>query len=227
MDGSPSRHLTLTNGADGSPIGFAVRRIVLAGYTGRDRATVQRHVDELREQGVPAPSQTPELYRIENGAIQIGGSLKRAGGWSSGEVEFVLLVAPEMTYVGVGSDHTDRDRERASMIEAKRAYPKILGSVVWPLEALLPDWDGLTLRSWVSGAGERRLYQEGSVASIMAPQDLLALLERDERGPGLALYSGTLPALELAPERGRCLFEGAIVTPRGQALITCEYTYEA
>ena len=38
--------LQLVNAADGHPLDFTPRRIVLAGYTGRDRELVQRHIDE-------------------------------------------------------------------------------------------------------------------------------------------------------------------------------------
>src|SRR5689334_3905949 len=106
--------MQLTNAADGKPVDFAPQRVVLAGYTGRDRAAVQAHIDELRAQGIPAPEHTPELYRTDAGAIQIDGQLARGHGWSSGEVEFVLLVGGGATYVGIGSDHTDRDLERTS-----------------------------------------------------------------------------------------------------------------
>src|ERR1051325_10570065 len=139
--------MQLTNAANGSQVDFVPQRVVLAGYTGRDRAAVQRHVDELLAQGIPAPEHTPELYRTDAGAIQIDGTLSRGNGWSSGEVEFVLLVANNATYVGIGSDHTDRDLERTSVIDAKRSFPKIIGQQVWPLQDLLRDWDSLALRS--------------------------------------------------------------------------------
>src|SRR4051812_13824317 len=98
-DGAPT--LRFTNAANGRPIDFVPRRVVLAGYTGRDREAVQRHIDELLAQGIPAPERTPELYRTEPDRVQVGGALPKGDGWSSGEVEFVLLVSGDTTYVTV------------------------------------------------------------------------------------------------------------------------------
>ncbi len=219
--------MRLVNAASGQPLTFLPRRVVLAGYTGRDREAVQRHIDELLEQGIPAPQHTPELYRVDSDGVQIDGSLSRGAGRSSGEVEFVLLVAGGTTYVGVGSDHTDRDLERTAVVDAKRAFPKILGRDIWPLQDLLSDWDSLVLRSWITNQDGRRKYQEGPIAAIMAPQELIGLLFEDERADGLVLYSGTVAAIEPAPERGSCRFEGEIVTHEGRTLMSCNYTYEA
>jgi hypothetical protein len=227
MAESSAPTLTFINGMDGRPFAFTPRRVVLAGYTGRDREAVQRHIDELLEQGIPAPERTPELYRTEPSKVQIDGALPKGDGWSSGEVEFVLLVASETTFVTVGSDHTDRDLERTSVPDAKRSFAKVVGSQVWPLQDLLRDWDSLLLRSWVTAGGARRKYQEGPIATIMEPGALIDLLQEEDRADGLVLFSGTVPALEPAPESGEVQFEGEIVTPEGRVLANCNYTYEA
>jgi hypothetical protein len=142
-------------------------------------------------------------------------------------VEFVLLMSGDTTFVGVGSDHTDRDLERTSVIDSKRSFSKILSREVWPLQDLLRDWDSLLLRSWVTDADGRRLYQQGSISMIMEPTELLALVPEGERVEGLVLYSGTVPAVSEAPAEGFCRFDGEIVTRDGQVLATCSYTYEA
>jgi hypothetical protein len=227
MTESHTSTLTFINGVDGRPFSFTPRRVVLAGYTGRDRAAVQRHIDELLAQGVPAPERTPELYRTDPDKLQIDGALPKGSGWSSGEVEFVLLVSGETTFVTVGSDHTDRDLERTSVPDAKRSFSKIVGSHAWPLQDLLRDWDSLLLRSWITDASGRRKYQEGPIATIMKPSALVDLLPQEERSDGLVLFSGTVPALEPAPTAGTCRFEGEIVTQSGRTLASCNYKYEA
>jgi hypothetical protein len=222
-----STTLHLINAADRSQFTFTPRKIVLAGYTGRDREAVQRHIDELLEQGIPAPEKTPELYWIDPSSILVDGSLPKSPGRSSGEVEFVLLLVDGTIFVGVGSDHTDRELEQTSIIDAKRSFSKIVSHEVWPLAALQRDWDALLLRSWVTDGNGRRKYQEGPLAAVMVPDDLLALVPDEERGDGLVLYSGTFPALEPAPTSGSCRFEGEIVAGDGRSLAICNYTYEA
>jgi len=217
--------LALVNGATGRPIHFTPQRVLLAGYTGRDRAVVQRHIDELAAQGIPAPAEVPIVYPGRE--LQVNGELSAGSGWSSGEVEFVLLITRAGILVGVGSDHTDRTLEQSAMVPAKQAFPKVVAKAVWPLEALLPEWDQLVLDSWLS-RGQRRLqYQEGPLAEIMKPEDLLQLVDAEDRRPGLALFSGTVPSLRPAPRTGHWRFQGELVTSSGRKLSRCEYEYEA
>ncbi len=222
----PPVTLELTDAARDAPLVFVPERVVLAGYTGRDRAVVQRHIDELRAQGIPAPERVPAAYPGLPQLIQIDGTLPGGEGWSSGEVEFVLLTTERGVYVGVGSDHTDRELERTAMVPAKQAFPKILGRRVWPLTQLSRDWDSLVLRSWITHEGTRSLYQEGSIAMIMTPDDLLAFAG-DGAASGLIVYSGTVPALSGPPTAGRCRFEGMLTRADGQVLASCSYDYEA
>jgi hypothetical protein len=221
-----SATLALIDAAHDTPVSFQPARVVLAGYTGRDRASVQKHIDELRAHGIPAPERIPEAYSGLPDGIQVDGLLPAGAGWSSGEVEYVLLTTERGVYVGVGSDHTDRELERTAMVPAKQAFPKILGARVWPLEDLATDWDALVLRSWITHDGKRRPYQEGSIALIMAPADLLAFAGRDA-SPGLVVYSGTVPAVEGPPTTGPCRFEGELARPDGRVLATVSYSYEA
>lgn len=219
--------LLLINAADGQELVLHPRRLVLAGYTGRDRQSVQQHIDELAAEGIPPPEQVPALYPGSASDIQVGGRLPPGAGWSSGEVEYVLFVTDLGLLVGVGSDHTDRDLERASVIGAKQAFSKIVGARVWPLGDLANKWDSLIIRSWVTHQGGRRPYQEAALATILPPAELLDLLAPTQRGPGLVLFAGTVPAIEPAPRSGQCRFEGEIARPNGEVLLSCRYEYNA
>ena len=63
---------------DTGPSDFSIEHLIVAGWTGRDKAAVQHHIDELAELGVPGPSQTPLYYRVSNtlltAAAEIQGS---------------------------------------------------------------------------------------------------------------------------------------------------------
>jgi len=219
--------LALRDGTTGEPIAFEPKRVLLAGYTGRDQQSVKKHIEELLAQGVPAPSRVPITYPSFPWLIQVDGAVGAAAGWSSGEIEFVLLTTERGVYVGVGSDHTDRDLERTDMIPAKQAFPKILGERIWPLGQLDAEWDTLMLRSWVTRERARTLYQEGSVALIMAPAELLRFATKADITPGWVVYSGTMPAVNPAPTSGVCRFEGELARPDGTVLATVSYQYEA
>ena len=41
-----------------------VRTAVIAGWTGRDKEALEKHIKELEELGVPRPASTPIYYRV-------------------------------------------------------------------------------------------------------------------------------------------------------------------
>ena len=43
---------------------FDPRHLILAGWSGRDEASVRQHMAELAEHGVPPPSTFPLFYRV-------------------------------------------------------------------------------------------------------------------------------------------------------------------
>ena len=46
-------------------IAFEAEVLIMAGWTGRDQAAVQQHIEELGALGVPPPSRTPLYYRLD------------------------------------------------------------------------------------------------------------------------------------------------------------------
>jgi hypothetical protein len=212
-------------GGGRSPLEFGVRRIVAAGFTGRDRAAALAHVRELESHGVTVPARLPTLYPIPRGMLRTDAEIDVLGETSSGEVEAVLLFGGGRVYVGVGSDHTDREVEKISIDVSKVVCPKLIGSSVWSLDEVESRWDGLMLRSWVDTGGGRELYQEGSLRELMAPADLIRNV-RDRLGEpafdGLVLFMGTLPTL-----RGRMVFgsgfAGELIDPERARSLELEY----
>ena len=43
---------------------IAVRQAIIAGWTGRDREALERHIEELEAIGVKRPASTPIYYRV-------------------------------------------------------------------------------------------------------------------------------------------------------------------
>src|SRR5690606_30208457 len=97
-----------------------------------------------------------------------------SGDASSGEVEFVLAQFNGRLWVGVGSDHTDRKLETVGVAISKQLCDKPICPTFWPFDDVAGHWDDLVLRSFIIEDGERRLYQEGSVASMLPPAQLIA-----------------------------------------------------
>ena len=169
-----------------APRSIEITDLVIAGWTGRDTASVEKHIAELEAIGVKRPRAVPVFYRVAAGLLTTAREVEVVGGDSSGEVEFVLVSAPDGMYVGVGSDHTDRKVETYGVTVSKQMCAKPIGAELWALAEVEAHWDRLVLRSHVTRGGKRRLYQEGAVSQMLAPRDLLA-----RRSPGAALAPGT------------------------------------
>lgn len=100
--------LDLTLG--GELVSTEIHTAIVAGWAGRDTEAVERHIAELEELGVPRPSATPLFYRVSAGRVTTDAEIESTAA-GSGEVETVLLRNSGRLWVGVGSDHTDREVE--------------------------------------------------------------------------------------------------------------------
>lgn len=175
---------------------FAIEQAVIAGWTSRDVEAMEKHIRELEEIGVPRPASTPIYYRVGASRITDAEAIQAAGGDSSGEVEFVMFNIDGRLWIGVGSDHTDRKVETYNITVSKQMCDKPVASTAWPWEEVEDHWERLTLRSHIVTGGKRELYQEGSVAAMRAPLDLIERYEgaHGKFTPGTVMFGGTLAA---------------------------------
>jgi len=214
--------LTLNSRSAHESISIAVEQAVIAGWTGRDTAKMEEHIQELEKLGVTRPTTTPLFYRVAAARLTLADAIEASGGQSSGEVEFVLLQDSNSLYVGVGSDHTDRETETYGVTVSKQMCDKPVSSEVWPYAEVAGHWDELLIRSWATSNGSRRLYQEGSVTAMRAPDDLIRRYS-DSRAlaPGTVMFGGTLPAIGGVAPAER--FEYELVDPVLERRISCGY----
>jgi hypothetical protein len=188
--------LSLHDGKSVSAEAVPIADLVIAGWTGRDRDAVEKHIRELEAIGVKRPSTIPCYYRVAAARLTTADEIEASGGDSSGEVEFVLYGHPKGMLIGVGSDHTDRKIETISVAVSKQMCDKPVSVDVWRFADVAGHWDELKLRSWAIRGGERRLYQEGSVTAMRAPAELIAGYRSGATTlpVGTAMFCGTLAA---------------------------------
>lgn len=169
-----------------------VHDVVLAGYTGRDQAAVQRHVAELAAHGVQAPARVPAYFRVSPDRVVTSERIIVLGHETSGEAEFVLLSDGRDLLVGVASDHTDRALERLDVAKSKQLCHKVVSREVWRYEDVRSHWDHIVLRAYADR--QPRPYQEDLVTSLMDPDDILAGVRARTDGSleGVLVFSGTL-----------------------------------
>ena len=136
-------------------IDVPIRTAIIAGWTGRDQVALQKHIAELEALGVKPPASTPIFYRVAASRLTTAPVIEVTGESSSGEVEFVLLHHGGRLWVGIGSDHTDRDVETYNITVSKQMCEKPVSGEFWEISSVAEHWDSLVLRSYVHEAGER------------------------------------------------------------------------
>ena len=196
----PDLDFTLHDRTGSSPVQLSLRQAVIAGWTGRDPAARDHHIAELEALGIARPATTPIFYRVAAARLTTAAAIEVCGRESSGEVEFVLLRQGGRTFVGVGSDHTDRKLETIGVTLSKQACDKPLAPELWLHDDVRPHWDRLVLRSWAVDGGDRVLYQEGAVSGMLDADDLVArgfaagAVPESIMPEGCALFGGTFAA---------------------------------
>ncbi len=171
--------------------------LIIAGWTGRDVAALEHHIEELKAIGVQPPSRVPLYYRVAASLLTQAASIQVVGDDTSGEAEPVLVGTADRLWITVGADHTDRKLETYGVAQSKQVCAKVIGRSAWRFEDVEPHWDELILRSFVEEGGKKVPYQEGLLGKIRLPRDLIAGWNNgNKRLPaGVAMFCGTLPAI--------------------------------
>ncbi|AGB83851.1 Protein of uncharacterised function (DUF2848) [Serratia rubidaea] len=196
---------TLPESAGAEALNVAIDHLVIAGWTGRDHEAILHHIRELAALGVPQPSAIPLFYRVAANQLSQSASVEVVGGASSGEAEPLIFIHRGELYVSLASDHTDRQLEAHSVALSKQLCVKPVATAAWPLHEVAEHWDSLILRAWIYEEGEFRLYQQGTLAGLRTPGDLLErylggmqtpeCLTMPQPPEGLAMTCGTLAAI--------------------------------
>lgn len=196
--------LDLTLGNEAASV--IVNTAIIAGWTGRDRCAVETHIAELRVLGVKPPSKTPVFYRVSTARLTVDETIESTPA-ASGEVEPVLLRHDGRLWVGVGSDHTDRDVESYGVAVSKELCAKPLAAEWWAYDDVKGHWDELVMRSWITDDDdEQHLYQEGNLGNLLEPEEILRRAE-PQLTDGTLMFCGTLPALGGIRPASRFLYE--------------------
>lgn len=179
------------------------RALVVAGWTGRDIAAIEHHIDELAALGVPRPSSVPLYYRVAAQLLTQSPAIEALGDQSSGEAEPVFFFSRGEWWLSVASDHTDRHVESYSVAVSKQMCAKPVAETAWRWTDVQAHQDRLELRSRILEDGRWIDYQRGTLASI---RPLAALRDgmpgADDAPEGLFMTCGTLGALPNAKGEG-------------------------
>ena len=168
--------------------------LIVAGWTGRDEAALNHHIEELAAIGVPRPSSVPVFYRNAATNVVQTERLEVLGPDTSGEVEPVIVALSDGLWVGLGSDHTDRKAETMGIALSKQLCGKVIGKDLWRLDEISKHWDQIKIRAFATIGGQRTLYQEGLLATMRHPDDLIERYGK-ALGADTIMMCGTLGAM--------------------------------
>lgn len=199
-------------------LSVAAAQLVIAGWTGRDRAAIEHHIEELVALGVQPPSRVPLYYRAAASLLTQDENVEVLGEDSSGEAEPVLFTAAGELWLTVGSDHTDRTVESYGVAVSKQMCAKPLARSAWRWQDVAAHQDELRLRSRIFEGGKWVTYQDGALTQM---QPLAALLRAcplaEVAGeaavtilpPATFMFCGTLPAI--ANAAGKAIRPAAVM----------------
>lgn len=190
---------TLAGGLSTCALPVEASRLIIAGWTGRDRAAIDHHIEELKAIGVAAPSQVPLYYRASAPLLTQAARVEVLGADSSGEAEPVLFFAEGEWWLTVGSDHTDRTVETYGVAVSKQMCPKPIARSAWRWAEVAGHQDELQLHSRILENGQWVPYQAGALTRIQPLAALLAgspiAVADSAETHGAFMFCGTLPAI--------------------------------
>ena len=183
-------------------LNVAPRQLVIAGWTGRDAAAIQHHIDELQSIGVPPPSSVPLYYRVGANLLTQSTTIEALGAQSSGEAEPMFFFAEGEWWLTVASDHTDRQVETYSVVVSKQMCAKPVATAAWRWRDVAAYQDELELSSRILEDGRWVDYQTGTFASIRPLGTLRDGIYTAEGAEGRFMTCGTLGAIPNARGEG-------------------------
>ena len=152
------------------------------------------HIHELEAEGIKCPKEVPVVYECSPALLTQAGAIEVVAGSSSGEVEYLVMKHAGKTYVGLGSDHTDRALEAVSIHKSKQLCAKPIAREVWDYEEVAGHFAAIRLVSSQTVDGEAIDYQAGVTADLLPLDTILAKVRREI--PDLedcVVYTGTVP----------------------------------
>lgn len=176
----------------GQEIELTIDHLFVAGWTGRDKEAVNHHITELAAIGIAPPSQVPLYYRVANALLTHDTTVEVLGEGTSGEVEPLLIQQDGEIWIGIASDHTDRELEAHSVPASKQICFKPAARELWKYEDVKDHLDELVMRCAILENDEWVTYQQGSLANI---RPLAELISASGLGDHSAMLCGTLGAI--------------------------------
>jgi hypothetical protein len=201
-----------------------VTRVYNLGFTIRDKAKMQAHLDEVEGVHVDWPPRPPVIFPISAWATLTDEDVPVQYDRTSGEIEIVTVVDGDELLIGVGSDHTDRALEATDIPWGKQVAPNVIAPTLWRWSEVRDHWDEVLLESLIDSGNGPQLYQKAGVAEFWTPEEMVDSVKgRIVEVPGTRVFfSGTVVSVGAKLNFGR-VFNMRMIDPVANK--TIEHTY--
>lgn len=172
-----------------------VKNLMVVGFSGKDVAKTMEHIKELEREGVKCPKEVPVPYQCDPQIITQKDVIDVIGEKTSGEAEYLILCHDGHFYIGIGSDHTDRDLEAVSIHKSKQLCLKPCSKELWDYDEVKDHLSTLRLVSTQVVNGGTIEYQNGVAGDILPFDTLIEKVSKEVPLEDCLIYTGTVPLL--------------------------------
>ena len=172
---------------------IALEKLIVVGFAGKDIAKTMEHIHELEAEGIKCPKSVPVVYQCSKALLTTDAVIDVIAEKTSGEVEYLILVRDGKYYIGIGSDHTDRDLEAVSIHKSKQVCLKPYAQTFWPYDEIKDHFDQIKLISSQVIDGRTVEYQAGLTSDLLPLSRIIAEIEKETSTNNSLIYTGTVP----------------------------------
>lgn len=178
-----------------SVISADIKNLMVVGFSGKDVEKTMEHIHELEKEGVKCPSEVPVPYQCDPQIVTRKEIIDVIGPKTSGEAEYLILCHEGKFYIGIGSDHTDREMEAVSIHKSKQVCLKPCSVEFWDYEEVKDHLPQLRLISTQVVDGKKIDYQNGVAGDLLPFDVIIEKVQKEVPLEDCLIYTGTVPLL--------------------------------
>lgn len=178
-----------------SVISADIKNLMVVGFSGKDVEKTMEHIHELEKEGVKCPSEVPVPYQCDPQIVTRKEVIDVIGPKTSGEAEYLILCHEGKFYIGIGSDHTDREMEAVSIHKSKQVCLKPCSVEFWDYEEVKDHLPQLRLISTQVVDGKEIDYQNGVAGDLLPFDVIIEKVQKEVPLEDCLIYTGTVPLL--------------------------------
>ena len=172
-----------------------LEKLIVVGFAGRDIEKTMEHIRELEAEGIPCPKNVPVVYQCSKEILTTSDTIEVIGDKTSGEAEYLILVHDGKYYIGLGSDHTDRELEAVSIHKSKQVCLKPYAQDFWAYEEIKDHFDDIQLVATQVVDGKTLEYQAGVTGDLLPLERIIQEVEKETTVDDTLIYTGTVPLI--------------------------------